>query len=302
MKHLSLLPFLMVTPLLAHAQVPDLLLLPEWKEGQYRTYMVEREGGWPDGPQDITVDARLEVTGYNIVAYELDLSVSNFLIDQADWLEKGDRRDLEEFERSVVHVSVNKKTGEYQLSGAEEAGEVYADALKKLVRIRKEQDRDAANELEETWEPWAERMEEEEDALAWFTPLVDLLTLPLCRSFYLGDTLRNEVEARIPVAADSLMPAIVLRRSVLTGVDREADEATVVEVREHPVPPLPGEVPPDEAPEPEVQLEAEMDITYELREAWPKEGRLDLSVTPVEEQAEAYALRITVVQTGRSKK
>ena len=43
------------------------------------------------------------------------------------------------------------------------------------------------------WMPWWKSNYSEEDARAWFAPLADLLTLPLCRSFYTGDTLRNEI-------------------------------------------------------------------------------------------------------------
>ncbi|MCB0789534.1 MAG: hypothetical protein KDB75_09535, partial [Flavobacteriales bacterium] len=119
------------------AQAPDLLLLPEWKEGQYRTYMVQREGGWPDEPQELTLDTKLEVVGYNIVAYDLDLAVRNFMIDLAGGASKDELRDLEEVEWLHIGVSVNKKNGEYTLTGVEDAGEAIEDAFKMLTKFKK---------------------------------------------------------------------------------------------------------------------------------------------------------------------
>lgn len=284
------------------AQAPDLLLLPEWKEGQYRTYMVQREGGWPDEPQELTLDTKLEVVGYNIVAYDLDLAVRNFMIDLAGGASKDELRDLEEVEWLHIGVSVNKKNGEYTLTGVEDAGEAIEDAFKMLTKFKKAVDKEAATAYSEEWSAFAERMADHEDlATAWFRPIVDLMTLPLCRSYYLGDTVRNEVEMNISLAADSIVPAVVWRRAVLTDKDREGDEATVVELREHPVPPDPDMVAPEDAPEPEFLVKGDLEITYELKEAWPKEGRYDLATTP-KGATEPHTLRLTVTQTGRSKK
>ncbi|MEZ4759062.1 MAG: hypothetical protein R2810_04660 [Flavobacteriales bacterium] len=83
---------------------------------------------------------------------------------------KDELRDLEEVEWLHIGVSVNKKNGEYTLTGVEDAGEAIEDAFKMLTKFKKAVDKEAATAYSEEWSAFAERMADHEDlATAWFS-------------------------------------------------------------------------------------------------------------------------------------
>lgn len=294
------------------SQKNDLLLLPDWRKGEWRTYGVTREETWSkDGAafqeSTTTLDMKWEVSALNIVAYDLDVSMNNMLMVHADGLDKDARKDLEEFETLRFRVSVNKKTGETTIASWEDASDMIEDTYKKLVKLYKKVDKERSAALAVELEPFVKAMLKEDQFKNYFSSIIDLLTFPMCRSYYLGDSLRSTVRQTVHLSPDSLIDVEAGRVAFIIEKDKATAQAAIGERRSVPAMkeddgfvPEEGQAPKKE--EPLVVMRSNMSVRYGLADQWP----MSAESTTVTHVAGAGALqrdlRITVQQTGRSKR